>query len=275
MGHQSMNTCSPGREPQQSFILGSSQRSSNASTSLRTGQLTPPMWSGRSSSLLDAQTSYQTNGSTLSRGCSQPFQWSSKHTIPPMSRPSSPKTLGTCSISPIWVPKQSKANRTYGDWVIAFGKTIQVITFALPGQYAEYITYQVYMSALFTSVSPSFHFWVIDLDKAIRFWAANQKHLCLSELAQFDDLRTIYLTSFGVGSGATDRSQGGSRWGAGLPRSATTGIKVPVTNRHQSVLTSMSPITVGVGEPTDIQSVQSQSINQELSRGHKFSIHFV
>ena len=67
-GHLSMKTSSPGKEPQQSFKLGLSQRSSNASTSVRTGQLIPPMWSGTSSSHLGAQTSLQTSGSTLSRG---------------------------------------------------------------------------------------------------------------------------------------------------------------------------------------------------------------
>ena len=33
----------------------------------------------------------------------------------------------------IRVPKQSKAIRTHGDWVITFGKTIQAITFTMPG----------------------------------------------------------------------------------------------------------------------------------------------
>ena len=89
-----MKTCSPGREPQQSFVLGLSQRSSNASTSLRTGQLIPPMWSGRSSFHLDAQTSLQTSGSTLSRGLQLTFPRSLGPTTPLLLRLSSPKTLG-------------------------------------------------------------------------------------------------------------------------------------------------------------------------------------
>ena len=32
----------------------------------------------------------------------------------------------------IQVPKQSKAIKTHGDWIIAFGKTIQMISYALP-----------------------------------------------------------------------------------------------------------------------------------------------
>ena len=52
------------------------------------------------------------------------------------------------------------------------------------------------------------HSQVIDLDKAIRLQATNQKHLRLSEFSRFDDLRTIYLTSFGVGLSAREEEQG-------------------------------------------------------------------
>ena len=57
----------------------------------------------------------------------------------------------------IRVPKQSKVITIHGDWVIAFGKTIQVIPYALPGRNLEYVAYQAYMSGLFTSITPSFH----------------------------------------------------------------------------------------------------------------------
>ena len=57
----------------------------------------------------------------------------------------------------IRVPKQSKVITIHGDWVIAFGKTIQVIPYALPGRNSEYVAYQAYMSGLFTSITPSFH----------------------------------------------------------------------------------------------------------------------
>ena len=111
----------------------------------------------------------------------------------------------------IRVPKPSKAITNHGDWVIAFGKTIQAISFALPGRNSEYVAYQAYMSALFTSIAPQFHSPVIDLDKAIRLRAANQKQIRLSEFAMFDDLRTIHLSSFGVGPSARDTDQGTSK----------------------------------------------------------------
>ena len=56
---------------------------------------------------------------------------------------------------------------------------------------------------------------------------------------------------------------------------ATTGIEAPVITQHLNAHSHMSAITVGVGELTDDQSIQSQSLNQELSRGQKFRRHFV
>ena len=81
--------------------------------------------------------------------------------------------LGNLFQISIQVPKQSKAIKIHGDWDIAFGKTIQAIFYALPGRNSEYVAYQAYMSALFTSITPSFHSQVIDLNKAIRLLAAN------------------------------------------------------------------------------------------------------
>ena len=57
----------------------------------------------------------------------------------------------------IRVPKQSKAITSHGNWVIAFGKTIQVISYALSSRNSEYVAYQAYMSGLFASITPSFH----------------------------------------------------------------------------------------------------------------------
>ena len=57
----------------------------------------------------------------------------------------------------IQVSKQSKAITSHGDWVFVFGKTIQVISYAVPGRNSEYVTYQAYMSGLFASITPSFH----------------------------------------------------------------------------------------------------------------------
>jgi hypothetical protein len=56
---------------------------------------------------------------------------------------------------------------------------------------------------------------------------------------------------------------------------ATTGIEAPVVTQHLKAHTRMSVITVGAEELTDDQTIQSQSLNQGLSRGQKFRRHFV
>ena len=56
---------------------------------------------------------------------------------------------------------------------------------------------------------------------------------------------------------------------------ATTGIKAPVTSKHLNANTLMSAIALGAEELTDGPSVQSGSLNQELSRGQRFREHFV
>ena len=167
-GHQSMKTSSPGKVPQQSFKLGLSQRSTNALTSLRTGQLIPPMWSGRSSSHLDAQTFPPDQWLNIVKGFAVNLaKVLGAHYSTDVEAKQS-QDLGELFQISIRVPKQSKAITTHGDRVITFGKTIQAITFTMPGRHAEYIAYQAYLSALFASVSPSFHSRVLDLDKAIR-----------------------------------------------------------------------------------------------------------
>ena len=56
---------------------------------------------------------------------------------------------------------------------------------------------------------------------------------------------------------------------------AITEIEAPVVTQHLNANTSMSAITVGVEELIDDQSIHSQSLNQDLSRGQKFRRYFV
>ncbi|KIJ57579.1 hypothetical protein HYDPIDRAFT_120537 [Hydnomerulius pinastri MD-312] len=111
----------------------------------------------------------------------------------------------------IKVPKQSKAVKTHGDWIIAFGKTVQATTFALPQRATEYTAWLSYMSQLFASIRSPFHDRIIEFDKAVRLRVANQKHIRLNDFAQFDDLRTIYLSSYGMGPNSPERSSGKGR----------------------------------------------------------------
>ncbi|KAG9309976.1 hypothetical protein JVU11DRAFT_10010 [Chiua virens] len=71
-------------------------------------------------------------------------------------------------------PKCPTSVSSHGDWIIAFGKTIQATAFALPGRYSEYVAYQTYISNPFATIHPSFHDRVIEYDKAIRLRAAHK-----------------------------------------------------------------------------------------------------
>ncbi|KAF9230248.1 hypothetical protein BU15DRAFT_83872 [Melanogaster broomeanus] len=150
----------------------------------------------------------------------------------------------------LWAPKQTKVVRTHGDWVIAFGKTLRATTFALPQRYEEYSTWQTYISQLFASVQSSHHGRVIEFDKAARLRVANQKHIRLSDFAKFDDLRTIYLSPFGVARVRVANGVGNEESRAmetTLPtyvgNVATNGIGTSVTNLQESANTSMHAIS--------------------------------
>ncbi|KIK75917.1 hypothetical protein PAXRUDRAFT_171260, partial [Paxillus rubicundulus Ve08.2h10] len=106
----------------------------------------------------------------------------------------------------IRTPKQSKMVRTHGDWSIAFGKTIQATTFAFPQCWAEYTAWQAYVSQLFSSVQTDYHRQVIDFDKAVRLRVSNQKHIRLTDFAKFKDLRTIFLSPYGMGLNSGERA---------------------------------------------------------------------
>ncbi|KAN0078281.1 hypothetical protein V8E55_010338 [Tylopilus felleus] len=52
-------------------------------------------------------------------------------------------------------------------WIIAFTRTIQATTYALLPQRREDLSYQNFISSLFTSIQPLYHKHIIQLDKAI------------------------------------------------------------------------------------------------------------
>lgn len=81
------------------------------------------------------------------------------------------RDLGDLFQLSVKIPKQSRMVRTHGEWVIAFGKTVQATTFALPQRNAEYLAWQTFMSGLFASILPSFHSRVIEFDRAARLRA--------------------------------------------------------------------------------------------------------
>ena len=279
-GHQSMKTSSPGKVPQQSFMLGLSQRSSNASTSVRTRQLIPPMWSGRSSSHLDAQTSLQTSGSTLSRGLQSTLPRSLGPTTPLMSRLSSPKTLETSSRSPFEFQSSPRPSGPMETGSSPLGRPskrllspcqddmLNILPTKRICQHSSPLSRPHSTLESLTSTRPS------DCEQPIKSTFAS---LILPDLMTSGPFTSPPLVWVQVPQMEAKGVQGKV---PGLPMQegkspATTGIEAPATSSHRNAPTSMSATAVGVGEPTDIRSVQSQSLNQELSRGQKFRRHFV
>ncbi|KAF8131559.1 hypothetical protein EV363DRAFT_1164942, partial [Boletus edulis] len=97
-------------------------------------------------------------------------------------------------------PSRSKVVQTHGDWIVAFGMTVQAVAFAFPHRRREYTQYQNHISQLFASVQPSFHSKVVEYDKAVRLKAANQIFLRLTNYAEYEELRIIHLNPLGMGS---------------------------------------------------------------------------
>ena len=86
------------------------------------------------------------------------------------------------------LPRQTKTVRTHGEWVIAFGKTIQAVSYVLPSRREEYLAWEGYVSQLFAAVQPTHHERVIEFDRAVRLRVAHQKHVRLHDFARFEDL---------------------------------------------------------------------------------------
>ena len=62
------------------------------------------------------------------------------------------------------LPRQMRSVQTHGEWVIAFSKTIQAISYILPPRRTEYLAWETYISQLFTAVQSSHHERVIEFD---------------------------------------------------------------------------------------------------------------
>lgn len=62
----------------------------------------------------------------------------------------------------------------------------------------------------FYAVDPAFHGRIIDYDRAVRNRILVQRHLRITDSANFDDLRTAFLSPFGMGAHSTQSYSAGS-----------------------------------------------------------------
>ena len=106
---------------------------------------------------------------------------------------------------------QYKAVETLSDWFVAFNKTIDAVSFAMPQRREEYLAWKNYIMEWFAATERGYHSRVIDFDKAARRRVANQKHLRLTDTAEFNDLRVVFLMSSDFVGGGSRSDQSSER----------------------------------------------------------------
>ena len=94
--------------------------------------------------------------------------------------------------------KPSKIIQTHGDWTIAWNATSSAIVCAFPHRASEIRQYSEYVLQFFGAF-PVSHWKVINLDKAIRRYVGEVKHIELSEFGRFRHLEARYLQDDGAG----------------------------------------------------------------------------
>jgi hypothetical protein len=100
--------------------------------------------------------------------------------------------------------KPAKTIKTHGDWVIAWRIVFRATRFVFPHRTEELEEYSDYITSYFASITdPSFHFKVIDLDKAIQKKVGSVNDVSLHEFGKFRYLETRYLQGHGAGESST------------------------------------------------------------------------
>jgi hypothetical protein len=102
--------------------------------------------------------------------------------------------------------KPSKIVQTHGDWTIAWTSTSAAILCAFPHRAFELQQYSEYILQFFGAL-PYSHTKVINLDKAIRRYTGEVKHIELSEVGRFRHLEARYLQEDGAGNRSNIRKE--------------------------------------------------------------------
>ena len=99
----------------------------------------------------------------------------------------------------------SKPVQTAGDWVIAWQQTSTAISYAFPHRHDEVVKYNEHVLSLFAAISPSLHQRILDYDRAVRKRVAATRHVRLTDVADFVDLRLQFLESAGANASTAER----------------------------------------------------------------------
>jgi hypothetical protein len=107
------------------------------------------------------------------------------------------KKLGDFEVYGSFKPTTSISN--IGDWGIAWDKYRAAIRFAFPHRERELSKYHEFIMRTFSTSLSTYAMRVIQLDRAIRTFAAEDQSLLLSDLASFSHLQHQYLGAGGKG----------------------------------------------------------------------------
>ncbi|KAH7918234.1 hypothetical protein BV22DRAFT_1051872 [Leucogyrophana mollusca] len=129
------------------------------------------------------------------------------------------------------------------EWLIAYAKYVRALTFIMPWVHEEQLGYQEFIIQSFTAISVEHHLQVIEFDKACQLQVSHQKHLRLNHISNFNDLQTVYLTSYVV---TKERKED-----QGDVSLVTIGTEASAVSPLQIVSTSIVATSVDVAEPTN------------------------
>jgi hypothetical protein len=102
--------------------------------------------------------------------------------------------------------KPSKHVQTHGDWTIAWNATFTAILCAFPHRAMELRIYSEYILQFFGAF-PHSHSKVINLDKAIRRYVGEVKHIELADIGRFRHIEARYLQDDGAGNQTNPRKE--------------------------------------------------------------------
>ena len=102
--------------------------------------------------------------------------------------------------------KASKLVQSHGDWTIAWNATFTAILCAFPHRAMELRVYSEYILQFFGAL-PNSQTKVINLDKAIRRFVGEVKHIELADVGRFRHLEARYLQDDGAGNQAGPRKE--------------------------------------------------------------------
>ena len=102
--------------------------------------------------------------------------------------------------------KASKLVQSHGDWTIAWNATFTAILCAFPHRAMELRVYSEYILQFFGAL-PNSQAKVINLDKAIRRFVGEVKHIELADVGRFRHLEARYLQDDGAGNQASPRKE--------------------------------------------------------------------